>query len=247
MPEKFLHCADVVATLKEMGGERMAEHMTTHLFMQTRLSRSIFHCILQDAFVQMMPPYFPGTGVGRKPFGGKRILPTPLFGGLRILPCKGRPNIYFSEPFRQVFLVLCLDCFKMFLELLFIFFWKDRHAVCLTLAVPDDNLMLGKINVLYPKPNALHESQTAPVKVPCHERLDAGQLREKPVDLFDREYYRKPLGAFGLCKIAERTKGVIKDLIIKEYQRVERLILCIGGVFSHLREVFEVFFDRLGT
>ena len=93
MSKQFLYCTDVVSTFKEMGGEGVTEHMTAHLFVQPRLSRSFFHRVLQDAFMQMMTPYFPGAGVGRKPFRGKHILPAPFFGGLRILSREGRPKI----------------------------------------------------------------------------------------------------------------------------------------------------------
>jgi len=130
MSKQFLYCTDVVSPFKEMGGKGVTEYMTAYLFMQTRLYRGFFHCVLQDAFVQVMTPYFPGPGVRRKPFRGKHILPAPFFGGLRILSRKGRPKIYLSEALRQVFVVLRLDCFKMLFELLLISFRKDLRGLC---------------------------------------------------------------------------------------------------------------------
>ncbi len=171
MSKQFLYCTDVVSTFKEMGGEGVTEHMTAHLVCAAPPFSKLLSPRLAGAFMQMMTPYFPGAGVGRKPFRGKHILPAPFFGCLRILSCEGRPKIDFSKALRQVLLVLRHDNFKMFFELLHISFGKDRHAVFLSFAVPDDNLLLGKINVLHPQPKALHESQAAAVKVAAMSAL----------------------------------------------------------------------------
>ncbi len=78
MSKQFLCRADVVSAFKEMSGKGVTEHMTAHLFVQSCLFRGFFHRVLQDAFMQMMTPYFSGPGVGRKPLRGKHILPAPF-------------------------------------------------------------------------------------------------------------------------------------------------------------------------
>jgi hypothetical protein len=56
-----------------MGGKGMAQGMTAHFSIDARSRRGIFHCLLNQAFMDMVSPHFPAAGVHRQAF--QRTLP----------------------------------------------------------------------------------------------------------------------------------------------------------------------------
>jgi hypothetical protein len=80
MPQQVLHRTNVVASFKQMGGPArcginygVAQGMTAHFSVDARSRRGIFHCLLNQAFMDMVSPHFAAAGIHRQAF--QRTLP----------------------------------------------------------------------------------------------------------------------------------------------------------------------------
>lgn len=78
--EQFLHCADVVARLEEVGGKAVAQRVGRDRFVQAGLARSSAHRALDDTFVQMeaVKRAVLSLGIPGEVRRGKNELPSPL-------------------------------------------------------------------------------------------------------------------------------------------------------------------------
>src|SRR6266550_5326304 len=78
VPEKFLHCANVVAVLQQMRGKTVTKRMTARRLTDARFSHGVLHCVLQILFVHMMASLSSGARINGSPFSGKNVLPCPF-------------------------------------------------------------------------------------------------------------------------------------------------------------------------
>ena len=63
MAKQFLDRTDVIAVLQKMSGEAVPKGMAGDVFSDFRKSCSLSYCLLNAAFMDMVPSDFAGTGV----------------------------------------------------------------------------------------------------------------------------------------------------------------------------------------
>ncbi len=95
----------------------------------------------------------------------------------------------------RVVLVLRLDLVQVLLKRFPSGRRQHGHAIFLTFAISDQNLVRSKIDVLYSQPQTLHKSKTRPVKQRGHDPIRTVKLAENRPDLFPRQYYRQAAGS----------------------------------------------------
>lgn len=87
--EQFLHRANIVTVLQQVGREGVAQGMAPRMRGEPSLATGFFDCFLQDGFVEVMPTDLAGAGIGRELGGRKDKLPFPLLGAIGIFPFQG--------------------------------------------------------------------------------------------------------------------------------------------------------------
>ena len=88
--EQFLHRADVVSALQQMGGKTVPEGVAAGGLGDAGVADGVFHGVLQVFFRYMVPALFAATRIDRKLISRKSILPDPFARGIWILAVKGR-------------------------------------------------------------------------------------------------------------------------------------------------------------
>jgi len=109
MSEQFLHGADVVAVLEQMGGERMSQRVRSGALGDPDPARGVLDRSLQDRLVQVMPAEMASQPVAIEARGGEDPLPDPFPSGVRILSQERGRQLYPPGTLRQVVLVLGAD------------------------------------------------------------------------------------------------------------------------------------------
>jgi hypothetical protein len=73
VPQEFLDRPDIIALLQQMHGNRVAEGMATHTFVESTRTPYYAHSLLHSTLMRMMAPSDPGARVFRPPVGGEDI------------------------------------------------------------------------------------------------------------------------------------------------------------------------------
>ena len=79
MTQKLLDGSDVVAVFKQMRRKRMAKRVRARRLANPGFLHCVFHRLLQDRFVQMVPVLLSGNPVDIITGRWKHPLPRPLF------------------------------------------------------------------------------------------------------------------------------------------------------------------------
>jgi hypothetical protein len=97
MPQEFLYGADVLARRQQMGGERMAQGMTTHRFGNFGIPSGPLDGPLQDLLIQVMASLLAGIGVNRPLAGWEDLWPAPFPARVGVFPFQGVRRIHLAE------------------------------------------------------------------------------------------------------------------------------------------------------
>ncbi len=89
VPEQFLYGADIVAGLKQVCGEGVAEGVWTDASCDLCLVICFFNRALQYTFIQVMASDYPGKWINRSLRCWKNVLPSPSFTGIGIFNAQG--------------------------------------------------------------------------------------------------------------------------------------------------------------
>ena len=74
---------------------------------------------------------------------------------------------------------------------------EDGDAIFGAFAIADDNLVLGKIDILDAQTQTFHEAKAAAIEELGHEEMNAGHVGENPLHFVPREDSGQALGLFG--------------------------------------------------
>jgi len=77
--QQFLHGADVIAVLQQVGGKTVAVGMTTCMFGNAGSTNRLFNRLLQKTLVLVMAKNFTGARINRSIGTREEILPPLLF------------------------------------------------------------------------------------------------------------------------------------------------------------------------
>jgi len=90
--------------------------MTTDLLVDPGLKSRLFHGLLHQVLVNVVPSHLAAAGVHREALGREHILPDPFGGTLWIFPGQGRPEIDTGYPFGTILLIDHLHTRNMLLQ-----------------------------------------------------------------------------------------------------------------------------------
>ena len=146
--QEFLHGANVVACFKQVGGEGVTKDVGGDAFGYVCALRGIPHCFLHHAGVEMMAAGDAGAGVLRKAGRGKDVLPAPFAVGVGVFAGQGVGQKDLSVTCGQVFVVQDAHLAQVFLQRGVEASGEDGGAIFGSFAITDDDLVLGKVDVL---------------------------------------------------------------------------------------------------
>jgi hypothetical protein len=163
VPQQFLHGSDIVSVGKKMRCKAVPEAVATDGFVDAGKGHGLLDRFSHAAFVKVMSSYLPGTWVLAQRFGWKNKLPSPLTTGIWILPGKCTGKIDMAKSPLTIIFVHRTGLFQLHFQGFSGVFRQSRNAVFAALTLADQDLIHGKVDILHPKTQAFHQTETAPV------------------------------------------------------------------------------------
>jgi hypothetical protein len=145
--EEFLNGTDIIATLKQVGSETVAQGVGADRFMDTGLTGRLSDGFTQATFIQVMPADLTGARVNREMVRRKHVLPAPLAVGVEIFAFQSIGQVNSAMAAGQVFLMQGFNALEVLLEGLLEGIGQNCHPVFIAFTGPDDDLMLFKVNI----------------------------------------------------------------------------------------------------
>lgn len=99
--KKFLDGADIIASLKQMCGKRVAEGVATNVLDYTCIADGFLDRLLKNRLVDMMPPFFTGNCVLPSVFLREDPLPAPFLRRIGIFAVERIGHLNLSPTFGQ--------------------------------------------------------------------------------------------------------------------------------------------------
>ena len=228
--EEFLHGADVVSVLEQVGGVTMAKYMRGDALVYVGLARGGFDGFLQAGFVDMVALFDAGLGIERKFFGGEEILPGEFAAGVGVFFGDGSGQVYRAEAFGQVFLVKFPNALDLFAQGGNDAGRQGGRAVICAFAIANDDLAVVEIDVFDAQAQAFHQTQSAAVEYLGHEQVDSGELVEYGFDFGFVEDGGQDAGAVGADDLELfLIKFDVEYVAVEEQDGAEGLVLGGGG------------------
>jgi hypothetical protein len=162
MAQVLLNLPDVYAFEKQMRCKGMAQTMNGSRFI-TRLPGSLPHQALRNLITDMVAAHHPAPGIDRKVIGRKEVLPPELLRGRRIFAVKREGQIDSTMPGRQILIMNAPDGLDLILEWFIKFTGKKRAPILVPLCGPDNDQMIGKIQILDSQPDQFRYPESGAV------------------------------------------------------------------------------------
>jgi hypothetical protein len=247
MPQQFLDGTDVVPGLQEVGGEGVAKGVGGDGFGDAGSACGFPDGPLKGSRVQVVAPDDARTGVRRETRGREDPLPAPFSFSIGVLAGQGIGEIDGAIALGQVLLVEALDPFQVFWEGFDKGFRQDCDPVFLTLAVPDGDGAVFKVQVFHPQAEAFHEAEAAAVEELGDQEMGTGEVGEEGLDFWTGEDGREALGFTGAQGLDRLGDFPSEDRAIEEEDGLEGLILGSGSDVFVDSQVGEEGFDFLSA
>lgn len=148
MSKEFLDSANIVPILEQVCGKGMAKGMTADRFVDVGALRSLAHGFLQTVFVEMMALRFATAWISGKAIGREDVLSAPFAIRVGVFAFERVGKVNRAVAAREVLIVQTFDALQVFLKWLNNGRRKHRYTIFAAFAIADDDLTLGKINIL---------------------------------------------------------------------------------------------------
>ena len=113
VPEKFLHCANIIAGFEQVGGEGVAKGVGRDGLIYFCETGSAFDGFLQAGLVDMVAAFGMGHRVNREFVGREDVLPDPFAAGVGVFQREGVGQVDCTSAFEEVFFVQGFDAFEV--------------------------------------------------------------------------------------------------------------------------------------
>ncbi len=183
MAEELLHGADIVAVLEQMGGEGVAEGVTGDALGEAGQSGGLADGALEPGGAEVVPSDAARTGIGRQVSGGEGELPDPIAAGGGELSIERIREEDETLAGLHIALVEALNVMQVVEQIGGEDVRQHTDPIARALALADDDLMLGEVEILDPQAEAFHQSESAAVEQACHELVGAGEAAQDLEDL----------------------------------------------------------------
>lgn len=176
----------------------------------------------------MMPALLAGLSIDPAILLWKSPLPAPFGLGMRVFSPQGVGQSHLTIAVGEVLFPDVPDPEEMFLQMLAKRFRQHGDAGLGPLAVPNRDLITGKIQILNPQTQTLHQPQPNAVHQAGHEPFVAIQVSQHGFDLAARHDHRKTAGLAGSDDFSEVSDLTSQNVPVQKQDGAEGLRLCRG-------------------
>ncbi len=164
MPQKGLHRADVDAAFQQVSGEGVAQGVAGGAFGDAGFFNSGFELTLQGMFMEVMPSDSAGSRVGTKVGRWKKVLPTPLSGGVRVFATQGFRQMHVAKTGGSVLLMTQSHGFEVTVKSVLQVARQRHDSMLAAFGVMNRQRALAEIQILDAQSQSLHLAQTTAIK-----------------------------------------------------------------------------------
>lgn len=229
MAEQVLHCANVVAVFQQVGGEGVAQGVGGDVLGQVGEIGGPLDGLAQTAGRNVVASAQPGAGIGGNLGRGEDPLPGPIPAGRRVFTLECGGHVDGTEPIFEVVFVKPFDAHQVTLESVLGASGQDGDAILLTFSIPDDDLVLGEIELLDPQAHALADAKSGAVEQFGHQHMVPGQAGEQRADFLGGEDGWQAFWSFSAHGFGLEFEGLVEDVPIEVEDCAEGLVLGGGG------------------
>lgn len=222
--EEFLHGADVVAFLQQLGGKGVAEGMGRYGFFDAGLFGGVVDGALQGRRVDVVAADNAGQRVGGALAGGEDELPGPFPRGAAVFFAEGIGEDDLTVAFGQVFLVQGFSILQQLFQFGDEAVGQDGGAVVVALAAADDDLAVVKIQVFNAQTQALAEADAGTIEDAGHEARGAAHLVDDLEGFGVAEDGGQAFGADRVGEVGREGDLDLEDLAVEEEDGAECLV-----------------------
>ncbi len=244
--EEFLDGADVVAVLKKVGSEGMAEGVAGDAFGQAGLLGGLADGALQAGGVYVVAALLAGARVAGASGSRKEVLPAEFASGVGVFFGQGVGEIDFAIAGGQVFLVQEADAFDLAAQVRDDGIGQGDKAVFFAFAIADGDGFVLEVEVFDPQTDAFHQTKARAVEQLGHEFPDSVEAVEDEADFLRGENGGDVFGAFGGGK-DDGVEVYVQDFTVEEEDGAEGLVLGGGGDMLFTGKVGEELLDFGGA
>ena len=142
MTQQFLHCADIVSILQEVGCEAVPQRVGVRGFRDVGLCNRLLHGLLNYGFVHVVASRNPGARFNKTPRRREEVLPAPFPIRIWILPCQRTRQLNASRASVEVLFVQLANASEMLFQRRLYCQREHRYPVSLSLSVTNDDFIL---------------------------------------------------------------------------------------------------------
>lgn len=173
MAEEFLNSADVIAAFEEVGSKTVAEGMRGDQLVYFCGEGGLLNGPLEICLVEVVALSDAADRIGGENGRGEDVLPGKFTVGAGIFPFKCIGKVDGTKAPREIKFVLCPDLFEMKAQGFEQSVRKHGDAVVFAFAIADDNLAIGKIEILDAQAHDFHQAQSTAIHDLGHQFADA--------------------------------------------------------------------------
>ncbi len=223
--QQFLDRADVLASLQQMRGKRMAQRVACGGFEDARALPRRLDRALQPRLVHVMATLRAVARVHAARRRGKHVLPAPLRRSARKLARQRVRHPGPAEAGRQIPLVDSLRLRQLRPQWLGQRTWQHGATIFRPLALAHQNFVTFEIHVLHAHAHALHQPHPGAVQQAPHQPRQARQFAQQRRHLRSGQHHRQTLRPPRPLDPVQPRQLDAQHLFVKEQQRRQGLVL----------------------
>lgn len=163
MAEQFLHAADIVAILKQMGSKTVPKGVAARGFWDGGGTNCFFDRVLQISLCGMMAAFLATAWVDRDFVGRKSVLPDPFAGGFGIFTHQSMGEIDGAATTGEVLLVKFFDAGEVDSKRAHQTVGQNSNSLPHPLAFADGDLPVAEIDVFHAESEAFEKAEAASI------------------------------------------------------------------------------------
>ncbi len=201
--EQFLHGADVIAGFEQVGGEAVAQRVRVRRLVDPGAPRGLFDVALDGLFVDVVAADHAAARVGAVAGGGKDVLPAPFAAGVRIFTLQGMRQFHVGHAGGQILVVPAAPLGEVRAQIRHDAGRQHCHAILVTLAAADGDLVALEIDIFDAQAQAFHEPHAGAVEQAHHQPRRAARGGQQALRFALGEHHRQALGRLGVRDAVE--------------------------------------------
>ena len=219
--------------------EAVAKGVTTGGFAQAGSADRQFDRVLEVFLRNMMATGLAAAWIDAEFGCRENVLPCPGPGGIDVFAIRSVRQVNRTVSSSEILAVQFLDARKMCLKGMLQSRRQDREARLLSFAFLNGDAVVSKVDVFHPESRSLQNTKTATVKELGHEAIITFEVSKDSACFASTKNDREPGRAPNPLDAGNEFEFAIKDLLVKEQQSAEGLVLCGGSDSAINRQMAE--------